>query len=305
MSDKYFACFDIGGTAIKYGTGDSSGRLVSRNEVPTETGGGQAVYRQVERLTEEMIDQFPLDGICISTAGVVDPEAGRIVYAGPTIPDYTGVEFRRPLEKRFGIRCEVENDVNCAGLAEQIFGAARESSVTLCVTVGTGIGGCLLIDGALYRGAGNAACEIGYMPFGCTDFQSAASASALSRTVARRKKEKPEDWDGRRIFAQAPEDIVCADAVTETAINLGRGIAAVCCIVNPETVILGGGVLEAEGFFKSVSDEIVSCLPEGLTRGLKIRPAEFGNDAGMIGALANFRHRTGNETNESVPESAK
>ncbi|MBZ4265788.1 ROK family protein, partial [Streptococcus pneumoniae] len=90
-----------------------------------------------------------------------DPDKGEIFYAGPQIPNYAGTQFKKEIEGRFGIPCEIENDVNCAGLAEAVSGSGKGAGITLCLTIGTGIGGCLIIDGQIFHGFSNSACEVG------------------------------------------------------------------------------------------------------------------------------------------------
>lgn len=150
---KKYISVDIGGTAIKYGMIREDGEILSRNVIDTEAHkGGSAILNKVEKIVEQHRMQENLCGICISTAGIVDTEKGIITYAAPLIPDYTGTEYKRVLEDKFQIPCEVENDVNCAGLAEYYSGASAGSKIAVMLTVGTGIGGSIVIDGEIFRG---------------------------------------------------------------------------------------------------------------------------------------------------------
>ena len=145
----------------------------------------------------------------------------------------------------------MENDVNCAGLAESVSGAGVGSSVTLCLTIGTGIGGCILIDGHVFHGYSNSACEAGYMHMFDSDFQTLGATSILTKKVAARKEEREEKWDGYHIFEAAKAgDEVCIRAIDEMAEVLGRGIANICYVINPEVVVLGGGVMAQEEYLK-------------------------------------------------------
>ena len=149
---KKYISIDVGGTAIKYGLiGD--GQILSRSTMNTEAEkGGPAVLLKVLGIAGGFFPQEEISGICISTAGMVDTEKGVITYAAPLIPDYAGTEYKKAMEERFGVPCEVENDVNCAGLAESVSGAAKGSRISLMLTVGTGIGGSIVIDGKVFRG---------------------------------------------------------------------------------------------------------------------------------------------------------
>ena len=95
----------------------------------------------------------------------------NILHASDAIPGYAGISYKAYMEENFHLPCAVENDVNCAGLAESISGAGKGSRINLCLTVGTGIGGCLVVDGKVFHGASNSACEVGYMHLAPGAFQ--------------------------------------------------------------------------------------------------------------------------------------
>ena len=116
--EKYLS-IDIGGTAIKYGIISEDCHIYEKDKMPTETfKGGAGIKDKVFGIIESFITSHEIRGICISTAGIVDIKNGVIEYSGPTIPNYTGVNWKKELKERYSIPCEVENDVNCAGLAE-------------------------------------------------------------------------------------------------------------------------------------------------------------------------------------------
>ena len=127
----------------------------------------------------DYLREWKAEGICVSTAGMVDVEKGEIFYSGPLIPNYAGTKIKARMEAEFGLPCQVENDVNCAGLAEARSGAALGSSPALCLTIGTGIGGCILIGGRVFHGFSGSACEVGYMHMDGSDFQTLGAASIL------------------------------------------------------------------------------------------------------------------------------
>ena len=145
-------CIDIGGTAIKYGI-IANGDVQFQKEMATEAAkGGPEIMKKVKGIVGAL-ESAETAGVAISTAGMVDPDAGRIFYAAPLIPDYTGTEFKKEIEEEFSLPCEVENDVNCACLAEYESGAGRGAKMALMLTVGTGIGGCCIMDGKVLHGA--------------------------------------------------------------------------------------------------------------------------------------------------------
>ena len=180
-----YICVDIGGTSIKHGVLDENAIIKECNQTKTEAWlGGAAVLDKVKTIGKQYKEQYEnIEGICISTAGMVDPEEGKIVFAGELMPGYTGTCIKKELEKALEMPCEVENDVNCAGLAEYVSGSAKESHIMFCATVGTGIGGCAIVNGRVFHGASNSACEVGYIPMGDSDFQTLGASSILVRKV--------------------------------------------------------------------------------------------------------------------------
>lgn len=289
-----YICIDIGGTAIKYGIIDEAEQFLEKGKLPTEAHkGGPAILEKVAGIIEAFRNTHSLSGICISTAGMVDVEKGEIFYSAPLIPNYAGTRFKQDLEARFSLPCEVENDVNCAGLAENMSGAAQGKKITLCLTIGTGIGGCILIDGQVFHGAGNSACEVGYMQMDGSDFQTLGAASILTKKVAARKEESEAAWDGYHIFEAAKTgDRVCLEAIDEMADILGRGIANICYVLNPQIVVLGGGIMAQEAFLKPrIEAAVKRHLLASIAEKTEIAFARHQNDAGMLGAYYHFQNR--------------
>ena len=291
---KKYVSIDIGGTAIKYGVINSEGQIVEKEQMPTEAWrGGPEILNKVIGIVETYKKIYTVSGICISTAGMVDVEKGEIFYAAPLIPNYAGTKFKQVLEEKFQIPCEVENDVNCAGLAESVSGVAKQSKVTLCLTVGTGIGGCIIIQGKIFRGYSNSAREVGYMNMGDSDFQTLGAASVLTKKVAERKKEPQERWNGYRIFEHAKKgDAVCCQAIDEMVDILGKGIANICYVLNPEIIVLGGGIMAQQEFLKEkIEQSVKRYLVPSIAENTKIAFAKHKNDAGMLGAFYHFTER--------------
>lgn len=188
MSMKKYVCMDIGGTSIKYGLINEAGEiLVSKQRATEAYQGGSSILAKAVEIVEEYTKKQVIHGICISTAGMVDVEKGEIFYASDAIPGYTGAKFKTVLEERFHVPCEVENDSNCAGLAEYVSGAAKGCKNALILTIGTGIGGCAIINGSVYHGFSGSACEIGYMCMDGSDFQTLGATSVLSKKVNQKK----------------------------------------------------------------------------------------------------------------------
>lgn len=284
---KKYICLDIGGTAIKYGLVDCEGTILLKDSMPTKA---EHIVQSAVEIVEKLCQHTGICGICISTAGMVDPVKGEIFYSGPTIPDYQGTRWKEIMEGRFGVPCEVENDVNCANLAEFVSGVSKGSDMVVMLTVGTGIGGSMILDGKLYRGFTNSAFEIGYMYMEGGSFQELGAASVLTAKVAARKKETEALWPGTRIFEEAQRgDEICCQAIEEMTDALGRGIANICYVVNPQMVVLGGGIMAQEAYLrKRIEAAVAKYLPSVIAGHTKIAFAKHGNDAGMLGAFYHF-----------------
>ncbi|MCU9533343.1 ROK family protein [Streptococcus sp. CSL10205-OR2] len=290
----YYLVIDIGGTFIKYGILGENENLIEQEKMATNAHqGGPHILQVVKDLVKWYSEKYDLSGVCISTAGMVDPDKGEVFYAGPQIPNYAGTNFKHTIESEFGISCSVENDVNCAGLAESISGNARDSEISLCLTIGTGIGGCLVIDNNVFHGYSNSACEVGYIHLPDGAFQDLASTSALVKYVATLENDSESDWSGYRIFEEAKKGHPnCIIAIDRMVNYLAQGIANICYVANPQTVVLGGGIMAQKNFLKEkIEKALATYLVESLLEKTKLVFAHHENNAGMLGAYYHFRHQ--------------
>ena len=287
----HYVAIDIGGTNIKYGLIDQEGQLVESHEMPTEAQkGGPHILQKTKDIVASYLEKGPVAGVAISSAGMVDPDKGEIFYAGPQIPNYAGTQFKKEIETSFAIPCEIENDVNCAGLAEAVSGSGKGASVTLCLTIGTGIGGCLIMDGKVFHGFSNSACEVGYMHMQDGAFQDLASTTALVEYVAAAHGDPVDQWNGRRIFKEATEgNKICMAGIDRMVDYLGKGLANICYVANPEVVILGGGIMGQEAILKpKIRKALKDALVPSLADKTRLEFAHHQNTAGMLGAYYHF-----------------
>lgn len=293
---KKFICIDIGGTSIKYGILRETGIIIEKGNMDTNAlkEGGQGIFEKIKYIISKYLKNYGVEGICISTAGMVDPKDGKILFAlEHLIPGYTGMEIKKEVEKEFNIRCEVENDVNCAGLGEMWLGAGKGASSSVCLTIGTGIGGCIIINNELIHGFSNSAGEIGYMKINGEDFQNVASTTSLVKRVARLKNIAEENINGKMIFDMAKnKDQDCLKEIDYMIKSLAIGIANLSYIINPEVIILGGGIMAQEQFLKpKIEEALRKELIKTIYENTRIEFAKRQNDAGMIGALYNFLNK--------------
>ena len=296
----YYICIDIGGTSIKYGVLSDKGEIFIDGTVSTKvTEKENFILSDVKKLVRNILDEYEnyeIKGICVSTAGVVNPEKGEIAYAGPTIPNTTGTKIKEELEKEFSISCEVENDVNCAGLGEYWRGAGKGSKSMVCLTIGTGIGGSVILDGKLLNGIGYTAGEIGYMDVNGSYIQNIASSRYLVEKVQKEKEEKEGITDaitGVDIFELAKKgDEICIAGINEIISNLAVGVRNIMYLLNPEVIVIGGGITAQKEYLEEkIRKEVNDGMISDMFRKTRIELAQQGNQAGLLGALYNFLNK--------------
>ena len=292
---KKYISIDIGGTAIKYGLIDENANILEKYEIETNAQkGGEHILNEVVKIVENFVKENQNDkimGVCISTAGVVDTKKGSIYHASDLIPNYIWINFKNTIKEKFSLPCQVENDVNCAGLAEYKSGASKDSSVCLTLTIGTGIGGCGIVDGKIIHGANGSAFEVGYMNIRDDKFENLGSAKVLVEKVAKEKKENISLWNGKKVFENAKKgDKICIRAIDEMCDVLGLGIANLSYMLNPDTVVLGGGIMAQEEYLKKRIEEKISLyLEKRFFDKMTLKFAKHQNQAGILGAYYNFR----------------
>ena len=294
----YYICLDIGGTSIKYGLLNIEGKILVKGTVPTRIIKNENyilvdVKKIIKNIQEEYGMVYDIKAVCVSTAGVVDPVEGKVVYAGPTIPLYTGTEIKKEIEKMFNLPCTVENDVNCAGLGEYWRGTGVNSKSMVCLTVGTGIGGSIILDGKLLNGFNFTAGEIGYMDVKGKYIQDIASTRYLVKMV---KEEKTRlegiecQLTGIEIFELAKnKDKICVDAIDILIENLSVGIRNIIYLLNPEVIVIGGGITAQKEYLEErIRNKVNSGLISDSFRKTRIELAKQQNQAGLLGALYNY-----------------
>lgn len=294
-----YITIDVGGTAIKYGLIDEDAHLCLKARTATEAEkGGPHILSKVLKIIETISKDNPdVRGVCVSSTGMIDIHTGSIFNANGTIPGLIGINYKKAVEDRFHLPCEVENDVNCAGLSESLLGSARGYESVLCMTIGTGIGGCFIYKGQVYHGHTGSACEIGYMNMDGTAFENLGSTQALIRKVNSRKNHNTDGqqnryntYNGKAIFEAARNgDRISIEAIDEMCDILGRGIANICYILNPAIVVLGGGIMaQTEYLYPRLRRAMGQYLVSSIASKTELRLAENGNDAGMIGAYLHY-----------------
>lgn len=291
---------DIGGTKIAVGLVDKNGSLIDSHEMPTrpELGVRSAVERITAALkTMQTAQQIPLEGIGIGCTGPVDPvtrELGIIDF----LPGWQGSGLVEGLEDALKLPAALENDADAAALAECHWGSGKDCEVFLYVTISTGIGIGIVINGRLFRGAGGTHPEIGHHvidpagPLCCCGangcWESLASGPALARyyTALNPAAIDPAGMDARKVCQRAMEgEQEAIQAVAHHARYLGIGLANLVTIFTPDRIALGGGLMKAWPLFEPTVKETIrsTCgyVPHERT---KIELASLGPQIALLGA---------------------
>ncbi|MEC5307028.1 ROK family protein [Bacillus thuringiensis] len=288
---KEYIAFDIGGTQIKYGIISEAGRVLKRKTVATEIHlGGEQIIQKLILLSKKLMNEHTIAGIGISTAGIVDINKGIVTGGADHIPGYSTIPIIDRLQEILKVPVSIDNDVNCAAFGEKWNGSVREKENFIMLTIGTGVGGAIFIDGELYRGHSFSAGEWGNMLIEGTTFEEVASISGLIRLV--RKYKGKGEWNGRTIFELYDKgDREVAQAVGIFFKHLAIGISNLAYIFNPETIIIGGGITDrGNEFLKEVKEEVSKYLNQEIYNNCEIELAQNGNCAGMIGAIYHLLH---------------
>lgn len=284
-------CFDIGGTAIKIGLVDDKGNILEYREIPTKAcAGGEAL---MTKILDEISRYTAIDRIGISTAGQVDFESGKVIFASENIPGWTGMEIKKRIEAKYSILTAVENDVNAAALGQAYYGLGKVNLNFLCLTYGTGIGGSILQNGKIYHGATGSAGEFGHMithvgglkcscgGSGC--YEAYASTSALVR-MAKEFTNNNDEIDGKYIFKRVLEgNEEYKQLVDRWIVEVSMGLCSIIHMYNPSLIVLGGGIMQQEYILDRVRENIKRYVMPNFDN-VEISAATLGNTAGLLGA---------------------
>jgi glucokinase len=302
---------DLGGSHIKAGVVSARGKVYLSliHDTPANAG-PKAIISALKATTLGLLKQsrskhLIVRGIGIGSPGTVDRRTGRVIGSSPNLPGWVGINLKQALSE-FKLPVLVDNDANLMALAEQRTGAARRFKNALCLTIGTGIGGGILIDGKLFHGPNFSAGELGHTSIdfagrlcrcgsiGC--LEAYASVPALlesARTLIRNSTDQSalQNLNGkvtlRQIFSAADKKDRLANQIIDSEIEyLSAGLANVVNLLNPEIIVIGGGlILETDDWFlRKLQLRIRKKAFPAAIKNLRLAKARLGNQAGFIGA---------------------
>ncbi len=307
---EYAIGIDLGGTSIKYALVNQAGDLLLEGRLPSLAHvSAEKVIEQLTKaatlLKDEAIKQkLKVRGIGLGTPGIVD-ESNRIVLGGAeNIVGWENIDVASPLEEQMSLPVKVGNDAGMMGWGEMKFGSGKGYTHVVFLTVGTGIGGSVFIDGKPFNGYANRGMELGHVPLiangercacgavGCLEHY--ASTSALVRRFSALAQERRQSFDaeinGELIVRLYQENLPTAvECMNEHFYYLGRGIAGFVNIFSPQRIVIGGGIAEAGTFYmenirKVVREHVIA----DCALNTEIVVASLGNRAGLVGAASLF-----------------
>ena len=310
MTDRIYLGIDIGGTAVKFGLVNGEGVMVSEvSEYSVKFDNYETpIIETVVKSAKEFMSKnnknfFDINGIGVSATGGINSKLGIVEGSAGHIKNWEGTNIKKRLEAEFGMNTVVLNDANAAALGEMWKGAAKGRENVVVMTIGTGVGGGIIVDSKILLGSKGFAGEIGHIPVnvdgeecscgntGCIEHY--GSTSALVRNIKNAVISgeiigiNEDEIDGRLIFKQVSAgNKVVIKYVDEWINYISAALVGLVHIFNPEMVILGGGVSKQKEFFvDKVRDKVLHSVMDNFAQSLSIEAAELGNNAGIIGAV--------------------
>jgi glucokinase len=299
---------DLGGTNLRAAVIDDGGKVLSRvqHETPRSAKGPdelmQALVAAVRECQRDLTERVVIKAAAVVVPGTVD-SANEVVVQVPNIPCLDSYPLKQALAKELGWPVILENDANAAALGEMWQGAARGYSTIICLTLGTGVGGGIILQGKLWRGADGSAGEVGHTPVdpqggvkckcgstGCLEMY--ASGTAIVRLTREALPRFPasilagEELSARKVYeAGTRGDALAIEVLAGMGRSLGIGVANLINLLNPEIIVIGGKVANAWPLFADpMHKEILARAFSLPAQRVKIVPAECRDDAGLLGA---------------------
>jgi glucokinase len=296
---QYTLSLDIGGTNIKAGVITEDFDIIEKDIRPSQATTGKKEFLDTVTMTiESFISRSPsISRIAISVAGSVDPKKG-ILHASPNFSkDIANIHLVTQLVKRFNLPVVIDNDITPFILAEHLLGAAKGYSHVVGIVIGTGIGGGIIINNQLYRGAHNLAGEIGHMTIaqnkkslcGCGQtghWEALASVTALTPLLHRRVKKDIGFEQLSELILK--EDKRAIDFEEDIAEKISLGLESVIAVLDPECVVIGGGISTLPNMLSLIRQKLEPILPYQRNKDTRIVGAALGYDAQLIGGALLF-----------------
>ncbi len=291
--------FDIGGTYIKYSVMNEAAEMFASGKVPTPQVGLESFLEEISEIVNGFKASFDIKGIALSSPGAVNTKTG-IIGGASAIPYIHGVCMTDLIRERTRLPVTIENDANCAALAEGWIGTAKDTNYYICIVIGTGIGGSIVMNQSILRGANLHGGEFGYMILndasgasGKKDLQSIWSLTASTRalvTEVETKKSLPTGTlTGEEVFHLAEsKDVAAQESITQFYKKLAIGIYNLQYSLDPEKILIGGGISKRKEVIEGINAELSLLKDDTSTLTIEVEACQFDNDANLIGALFHY-----------------
>ncbi len=306
---------DVGATKIAAGVVSPAGEVLNGARYPTAYS-GEELLKTIARTILEVRDGFEVGGACVAVPGLILARENRVIYS-PNLPAIEGIPLKEELEPRVGLSLTIENDNSAAAWGEFRFGAGSGARHLVYVGLGTGIGGGVVSEGMLLRGAQGAGGELGHVTIQATGprcacgnrgcLEALASGSAIGRRAREAAAEHPNSALGRlashrKVLGEDVTELaregdeIALSVLEETGTWLGVGLAGFVNVFNPEVVVVGGGAMEAGELILEAARKEVMLRARSPSRDLaEIKVAALGPKSGVLGAAALARDASSGE----------
>ncbi|PGS55378.1 ROK family protein [Bacillus sp. AFS041924] len=328
---KHYAAIDIGGSAIKFALMKEDGSFVEKGSVPTPKEGIQELISVVTSIVKNYENKMKIEGIALSIPGAVNIETG-VIGGFSALPYIHGPNIKQLLFESTGLRIELENDANCAGLCEAWIGAAKSVNDFICIVIGSGIGGVIVLNKKVRRGKNSYAGEFGSMlmkdytedslrigfrrlvsktirkilgktiddSFG-QPWNQLASTTSFVQAVTKRKGLALESLNGKTVFDLLNKgDKVVKEEFDKFVKYLAVGILNLANIIDPEKILIGGAISESGELINRINEELTAMRGKYGILDISVERCAFENDSNLIGALWHFRSMVEREGNKSL-----
>jgi len=301
---KYYLSFDVGGTQIKFALLTELGEIIEQGKMDTAKRGEQ-IIRDIVAVKNRLSERHTIQGVAFSIPGFVNVETGFLPNSG-AIHDFLGLNFKHVMTEKLGLPVELDNDGNCVALAERWLGKGKESDNFICMTIGTGIGGAICLNGDIVRGHSYMGGEFGFMLLNnlfkateksqCSMNYNASIREGLIHNYGDQQTEIVDGLSGVDIYALADQgDAIALQVIDEFYQYIAMGLYNLTFMLNPEKILIGGAISgraeifpAIKGKFQEILNAHKATIKMTVDELVCIESAHFKNDSGVIGALYHF-----------------
>ncbi len=289
---NYYISFDVGGTKVKHAILSEDGQILEKGDYHTNRIDSGIFVEDMIATIKNYQQSYEVSGVAISFPGFIDYKTGYVAFGG-ALKVMNETNIKELLENHVSLSVEIENDANCAALAEKFYGNAKDCDDFICMTIGTGIGGGIVINGQLVRGYQFKAGEFGMMNMAGSNknYRNMHDTSSTRSLIEQYKEYKgipnEEIVDGKVVFEEAKHNLEVQGIIDNWLGYISCGIFNLACTLNPQKILIGGGISSREDLLGNLEKELQN-IPAWEDFKVPLEYCHLKNDAGLIGALYHF-----------------